>query len=343
MTFDKTESLIRDAITDQAARAVDPEAVLRELRRGSGARRGSRQAVLVFAAAAVVIAVVSAVVVPGLVRSDRPPAGTPDIAAAMADQTILVLGRDEFGYTDVVMLTRLTATGLTAISIPRDVFVDIPGHGPGRVNIAYARGRWAAEQRGQDAAASTKAGVETAMATVRSLAGVPIDHYAVIDMAAVPTMVDAVGGVEVCLRAATSDRYSGADFNAGRQTLSGAQALAFVRQRRSLPNGDLDRVKRQQAFFTALTAKVVAKGDLSAMVGVVRDHVVTDLDLVDLAQRASERTVRMGVIPVDGQIETPAVSALGVTGDKVRSYVGGMFNGPDQTGGGGTQDPPCVD
>ncbi|HVK21327.1 MAG TPA: LCP family protein [Actinokineospora sp.] len=341
MTLDKTESLIRDAITDQAARAVDADTVLRELRKSS---RRTRPAVLVFAAAAVVIAVVSAVVIPGLVRGERPAqVGTPDTVTKIVDQTILVMGMDRFAHTDVVMLVRLTAAGLTAISVPRDAFVEIPGHGKGKANSAYERGRLAAEQRGLDGPAAMKAGAETAMATFGSLTGVPIDHYAVIDMSAIASLVDAVGGVEVCLNAATKDPTSGANFTAGSQTLAGAQALAFVRQRHHLPNGDLDRVKRQQALFKALATKL-GSSDLRPFVGAVRDHVVTDMDLVGLAELGSKRAVRTGMVPVGAEVNSPSAGfGFEMSAEKVHSYVTEMFGSGEQGGGGDTPGPACVD
>ncbi|WP_436497384.1 LCP family protein [Actinokineospora sp. HUAS TT18] len=339
MMFDKTESLIRDTLTDQANRAVDPETVLRELRKG---RRHARPAVLVFATAAVVIAVVSAVVIPGLLRDRQTAVGAPEAPAPMADQTVLVLGRDGWERTDTIMLVRLTSTGLMVISLPRDVNTEIPGHGRGRINAAFDVGRRDAESRGLSPAESLRAGAAKVVDTVGSLTGVRADHFVVIDMASLPALVDAVGGVEVCLRKAAADMLSGTRLSAGRQTLSGSQALSFVRQRHGLPNGDLDRIERQQAVVTALAARVMSAGDLGSVVAAVRDRVTTDLDLVGLAQQASGRTVRLGVIPIeDGAYDA---SGLAVAPDKVRSYVREMFAGTGPQGGGeAVGEPACVD
>jgi hypothetical protein len=83
-------------------------------------------------------------------------------------------------------------------------------------------------------------------------------------------VTNAIGGVEVCLNAATEDYRSGANFPAGKQTLAGAQALAFVRQRHGLPNGDLDRIVRQQVFLGALANRVLS-ADMLTSPSKVRD------------------------------------------------------------------------
>jgi anionic cell wall polymer biosynthesis LytR-Cps2A-Psr (LCP) family protein len=117
---------------------------------------------------------------------------------------------------------------------------------------------------------------------VESLTGVEVEHYVVVDMAGFDRISTAIGGVPVCLRQSTRDPLSGASFSAGQQAVSGATALAFVRQRRGLPNGDLDRIARLQAFLHSLASKVLtgpALTDVRALTTVlaaVRDNVHTD-------------------------------------------------------------------
>ncbi|MFS8582929.1 MAG: LCP family protein, partial [Limnochordales bacterium] len=99
--------------------------------------------------------------------------------------------------------------------------------------------------------------------TVEELTGRKIDNYASVNLLGFYEITEAVGGVEVCLKQATSDKDSGADFAAGHQTISGGDALAFVRQRHGLPRGDLDRIVRQQAFMAGLAKKVLSTQTLT--------------------------------------------------------------------------------
>ncbi len=111
-------------------------------------------------------------------------------------------------------------------------------------------------------AAYALGGPKLLIATVQELSGLHVDHYAEIDFEGFQKMVNALGGINVCLTHAASDKLSGANFPAGENHLDGAQALAFVRQRYNLPNGDLDRVKRQQQFIGAVVRKVISAGTL---------------------------------------------------------------------------------
>jgi LCP family protein required for cell wall assembly len=92
--------------------------------------------------------------------------------------------------------------------------------------------------------------------TGKQLTGVTFDHYVEVNLAGFYEITQAVGGVPVCLQAPVHDSYSGANFPAGPQTVSGAAALSFVRQRYGLPCGDLDRILRQQASSPAGPAAV---------------------------------------------------------------------------------------
>ena len=107
------------------------------------------------------------------------------------------------------------------------------------------------------------AGRQATIGVVQALTGLTIDHVAEITLAGFYDLATALGGVTVCLNhPARTHSYSGADFPAGVQRLDGAQALAFVRQRHGLTNGDLDRTHRQQAFLSSAIHQLTAAGHL---------------------------------------------------------------------------------
>ncbi|TAL26304.1 MAG: LytR family transcriptional regulator, partial [Frankiales bacterium] len=99
--------------------------------------------------------------------------------------------------------------------------------------------------------------------TIEQLSGLHIDHYMQIDFDGFQSIVNKLDGVEVCLPKAAKEKDSGIDLPAGRSVIKGDQALAFVRQRKGLPNGDIDRIKRQQQFIGAIVRKVLSAGTLA--------------------------------------------------------------------------------
>lgn len=180
--------------------------------------------------------------------------------------------------TDTMILVHIPAGGqqAVAVSFPRDSYVQLAGgYGMGRLNsaFAYAHNAEASALRSQgmtDSAAieqqADTAGRKNLIATIENLIGnsVTINRYAEINLAGFYDMSNAVGGVQVCVKQATHDPLTGASFPAGVQTLSGVQALNFVRQRHDLPGGDLDRIRRQQAFLGSLAQKVLSTGVLTS-------------------------------------------------------------------------------
>ena len=163
--------------------------------------------------------------------------------------------KDEFGNASFASDGELRAFVLapdgehaSVVSIPRDSWVDIPGRGMNKINAAYAFG-----------------GAPLLIRTVEKLTGVRVDHFGVVDFAGFTSLVDSVGGIDVKVAQATSN--AGVDFRAGENHLDGAQALAYVRQRYGLPNGDIDRAARQQNAIKALLATVQEKAttDLTAL------------------------------------------------------------------------------
>jgi len=159
-------------------------------------------------------------------------------------------------------------------------------------------------------AQSREAGRTATIATVTSLFNVPIDHFAEVNLVGFYDLATALGGIQVCLNRAVNDRqYSGAVFPAGLQTISGVDALKFVRQRHGLPNGDLDRTHRQQAFITGVITKFRSQGifgdlaKLNALMGVAKKDVVIDagFDVVGFLPQAKALTggkIKFNTLPI---------------------------------------------
>jgi LCP family protein required for cell wall assembly len=255
--------------------------------------------------------------------------------------------------TDTMMVVHLPADPekkAFAVSLPRDSYVDIAGgFGTHKLNSAYARGRNAAASRlrgeGADDATvereSTTEGRRTLIATVSALTGLRIDHYAEINLFGFSEITKAVGGVPVCLNEPVDDVYSGAVFPAGQQTLQGVDALKFVRQRHGLRNGDLDRVRRQQAFLAGVANQLFSSGTLtsptriSALVDALTKSVVLDKnwDLMSFAAQVSTLTgdhIEFSTIPTGSiDLRTPSDgSAVEVDPEQVRAYVRTLLTGP---------------
>lgn len=144
------------------------------------------------------------------------------------------------GRSDTLMIAHLNAehNALYLISIPRDSYVDIPGHGKNKVNAAYSFG-----------------GAPLAITTVQNLTGARMDHTAIIDFEGFIGLTSDVGGVTIFNEIASSNL--GFTFPRGEITISGEQALAYVRQRHNLPRGDFDRAARQRVVVRALILKLM--------------------------------------------------------------------------------------
>ncbi|ONI81018.1 hypothetical protein ALI144C_20870 [Actinosynnema sp. ALI-1.44] len=236
------------------------------------------------------------------------------------------------------------------MSLPRDSYVDIAGgFGRHKLNSAYARAKVSAANKlrgqGKDAATvnreATTEGRRNLIATVNNLTGLRVDHYAEINLLGFSEITNSVGGVPVCLNAPVHDLYSGADFPAGQQTLQGVDALKFVRQRHGLTNGDLDRVRRQQAFLAGLANRMFSAGTLTdptritGLVNALTKTVVLDKgwDLLSFAQQLgglSAGNIQFETIPTGRiNLSTPSDgSAVEVNPDQVRQFVQGLLDPP---------------
>ena len=141
--------------------------------------------------------------------------------------------------TDTIILLHKPSSGpSTLVSLPRDSYVPIPGHGHNKLNAAFAFG-----------------GAPLLVRTVETVTGIRIDHYAEIGFGGFVGMTDAVGGVQLCPTRNIRDKYSGLHVKKGCQEMDGATALGYVRARYFDPKGDLGRVQRQQEFLGAVFAK----------------------------------------------------------------------------------------
>jgi LCP family protein required for cell wall assembly len=209
--------------------------------------------------------------------------------------------------TNTLILIHIFAGGTKAVgfSIPRDDWVNFAGTaGPqqqGKIDQAYGVSMFYQQQKlraqypnmSQDRLAflGNEAGRRAAVATVEKLTGVRVDHFAEVNLDGFYELAKVFGGVGVCLNHAVRDVNSGANFHAGFQHLDAAQALAFVRQRDGLPNGDLDRTHRQQAFLDSVMHQLRTEGVLAdlaktqALLSVARRYVITDAgwNLLDFA------------------------------------------------------------
>ena len=211
---------------------------------------------------------------------------------------ILAIGSDERVGLDGARGDALHVIGMnpklgraTIINIPRDTWVDIPGHGQGRVNEAYRFG-----------------GAQLQAETVRRLTGAPIAFTVTTTFEGVKAMVDRMGGLEVDIPFHMDDKNSGAAFTPGRQRLNGSQVLAFSRNR-YIPDGDIRRTANQgQVLIHALehVRKAGVGGTdvlkyLDVLYRNVRPEGVKPTDLYRLARAASRidpAQVRNYTIPV---------------------------------------------
>lgn len=181
---------------------------------------------------------------PGVSGATPPPTKKP---AATKATNILVIGSDarpgeSASRSDVIVLMHIAgdAKSVHLVHFPRDLYVDIPGRGKDKINAAFAYGR-----------------APLLVQTVQNLVGVPVDQVAMVDFEGFKRMTDAVGGVSVYVEEpSTSEGYT---FSKGNEHMGGAEALAFVRERKQLSEGDISRGRRQQAFIKALMLKALSR------------------------------------------------------------------------------------
>lgn len=203
-----------------------------------------------------------------------------DQGAASSDGAVVTGGR-----SDTTLLVHLPADREHAlvVSIPRDTVVEIP-------ECKTETGTYAAHTDRFNAAFSI-GGPACTIKTVEHLTGVYLDHFVVVDFRGFRGMVDALGGVQVCLDQPVYDQWSHLNLPAGISTVQGDQALAFVRTRHAIGNGsDIGRIDRQQAFMSSVVEKARSAGTLLNPVKLVRfldaatKSIATDPELASLNQ-----------------------------------------------------------
>ncbi|MFM9034006.1 MAG: LCP family protein [Mycobacterium sp.] len=257
--------------------------------------------------------------------------------------------------TDTIILVRIPDNGrsATAISIPRDSYVQAAGLDKTKINGVYGqvkldRMKELVENQGMDPAEAepqaVEAGRNALIKTVADLTGVTVDHYAEIGLLGFSLITDALGGVEVCLKDAVYEPLSGADFPAGWQRLDGPQALSFVRQRHDLPRGDLDRVVRQQVVMASLAHQVISgktlksPATLNRLQSAIQRSVVISsgwdvMDFLKQLQRLAGGNVAFATIPVlaeDGWSDDGTQSVVTVDPGQVRDWVKSLLQDQDQ-------------
>lgn len=205
-------------------------------------------------------------------------------------------GFNESERADSIMLVNVAPNGQkVALSIPRDTYAEIPGVGWDKINASYAYG-----------------GPQLLVETVEKLTGLTVDHFVQIGMGAVPDMVDAVGGVELCYDNDADDQYSGLKWSAGCHTVDGKTALQFSRMRYQDPEGDIGRTKRQRQVISKVISAAASPSTLVNPAKTLRveragsksftidedSSVVTVASLV-WALRSASSTQMMGIPPIE--------------------------------------------
>lgn len=227
-----------------------------------------------------------------------------------AGRTVLFAGTDkrseegvndgvEGARSDSIMLVHLPDSGTPSlISLPRDTYVDIPGHGAGKLNSSYSLG-----------------GPELLVATVESLTGLTVDNYVEVGMDGIAHLVDAVGGVELCLDYDVTQDLSGLEWQAGCHEADGPTALAFSRMRYSDPLGDIGRTGRQRQVISKLVDSVKSPATLlnpmrqRAIVGDAAKQLTVDED-TSMADLAKIGLGMRKILGPNGVVGTPPIAML---------------------------------
>ncbi|WP_241994594.1 LCP family protein [Cryobacterium sp. TMT2-10] len=265
-------------------------------------------------------------------EASRPPAAQTGEAAR--GQNILLLGSDTRGSiegsiadltgqrSDTIMVVHVPANrkNIYVMSIMRDSWIAIPGHGEAKINAAMSYG-----------------GVPFAVQTIEGLLGARIDHVAIVDFTGFKGVTDALGGVDV-------DNPIGFDtggehFAQGVHRLNGTEALAFVRERHAFADGDFQRARNQQSFIKAVLGKTLTAetltnpGKISGLVGAVAPYLAVDdkLNAAYVAGLAVElRDVRVGnvtffTMPTKGTGTSPdGQSIVVIDQDKLKAVQQGF-------------------
>lgn len=283
-----------------------------------------------------------------------------------ADELAQVATEDDGGgiNTDTIMLVHIPQGGgkATAVSIPRDTWIgpkvmkQVVGpyadgtegaYNPNKINSYYATAKAYTEDRLVSQGVSDKAQIERdsneagrtmLIRVVQAFTGMKIDHYAEVNLLGFYLLSNAIGGVPVCLNEAVDDPWSGALLPAGQQEVQGTQAIAFVRQRHGLPGGDLDRVRRQQAFLSGAASKLLSVGTLTNpsklndLIGAIDRSVVFDkgfsvLTFAEQITNMSSGNINFETLPTNGPESSTDKDALATDPATVSSFFAALSGG----------------
>jgi len=247
------------------------------------------------------------------IPADQRPAPTPEgltvLLAGVDSLASSATGADSptgpYGRTDSLMVVRITADRERAyvVSIPRDSWVPVPGHGNLKINSAYALG-----------------GASLAVQTVENVTGLRIDHVALIDLVGLQDLTDAVGGVTVEIPAGTPGPSLQSSWPAGPQRLDGEQAVKYVRQRYGLPEGDFDRMRRHQNYLRALLDETLDRDTLTSprQLGALLDAITATVTVDDglTNDKLRQLTFDLRKIRNDVRFVTAPVANTGYVGDQ---------------------------
>ncbi|GAA1828681.1 LCP family protein [Microlunatus capsulatus] len=222
--------------------------------------------------------------------TDDPSSGSrPTAAPETGTLNYVLLGSDSRdpedegdGRSDSIMVVHLNKERDEAyiVSFPRDMYVDIPGYGRNKINAAYSLG-----------------GPALTVRTLEKLTDVRMDHVVLIGLEGFIGLTDDLGGVTVTNGTAFTSH--GFDYPKGKITIKGEQALWFVRERHSLPNGDLDRAENQRNVIKAIVAKGLSADVISdparftAFISNLAKHVTVDNSLTDAEIRRTALSLRL--------------------------------------------------
>ena len=274
--------------------------------------------------------------------------------------------------TNTLILIHIFANGAKAVgfSIPRDDWVTFPtaydGQSQGKIDQAYGLALSAEESQlrtqnpglSQDQVAfeGNEAGRAAEVATVEQLTGVHIDHFAELNLDGFYELARVVGGVEVCLtHAVPYDPYSGFSArHAGYQHLNAKQALAFVRQRHGLTNGDFDRTKRQQAVIDSVTKQLRGDGvlgdltRLNDLLSVAKQYLITDsgwnlLDFISQMRGLSLGNVTFRTLPEVGPITIAGQDANQINPAQIQQIIQQAFYPAPKPSGSSSASPTVQD
>ncbi|MGS0686131.1 LCP family protein, partial [Nakamurella sp. GG22] len=282
--------------------------------------------------------------------------------------------------TDTIMLVHIPQGGgkATAVSLPRDTWIGpavmdkVVGpyadgtegaYNPNKINSFYSTAKAYTEEklvnqgvsdRAQIERESNEAGRTMLIRVVQAFTGMKIDHYAEVNLLGFYLLSNAIGGVPVCLNAAVNDPWSGANFAAGQQEVQGTAALAFVRQRHGLPQGDLDRVRRQQAFLAGAADKILSVGTLTNpstlndLVGAIDRSVIFDkgfsvLSFAEQLTNLSSGNINFETLPTTGPETSTNADALATDPEQVKAFFAAIAGGSGASAPGTTAPATTVD